>query len=268
MNANPVYISEDRTVHTGPEAAALLAVKNDAAHVDPEAGIVRATRERWLEAQRYERKTWMADFRGATDDRNLVHAGHFDGYAALDGERFTRAIELGCGPFTNLRHVAARCEIAAADLLDPLLNDYLSHPHCAYAGGRLDAPGKPGLAVSTHACAIEDFRPAGEYDLIVMINVLEHCFDAGAIFRRITEMASPDAVFVFHDRCYAAADLSQSLRGEYDAGHPLRIDRRVIDGFLSDHFTARFSRTVRFERHKWGADRSYDGLYFIGSRRA
>jgi SAM-dependent methyltransferase len=207
----PVFIAEDRTVLTGEAATAMLATKNDAAAVDPARGITRAGRHRWLEAQRYEHKTWMTDFRSASDDRNQTHAQHFDGYDALRARSFARAIELGCGPFTNIRLIGRAAAIRSLELLDPLIDSYLKHPHCAYGSGAITL-GPAAVTPTLHACAIEDFEPAAPYDLIVMINVLEHCFDAEAIFEKILAMSAPGSVFAFHDRYYTAATLADTLR--------------------------------------------------------
>lgn len=264
--AAPVFISEDRTVHTGQEALRRLAAKSDAASVDPRRGITRANRRRWEEAQRYEMRTWMKDFRSATDDRNQDHARGFDGYAALRGASFAHAIELGCGPFTNIRLIGRVASVQNIDLLDPLIHAYLDHPNTAYPDGRLRIDERTQIPATLHHTSIEDFAPRSRYDLVVMINVLEHCFDADEIFNRVLEMTAPGSVFVFHDRYYSAPDLAASLAAEYDAGHPLRIDQSVIDGFLSENFNSLYLRTVRFERHKWGGDRSYDGIYFIGRK--
>src|SRR5206468_351317 len=101
-------------------------------YLDPKDGVVRVPKQRWQQAQRYERETWMVANTAASDDRNSAHYGGFRGYEALRGRTFLRAIELGCGPFTNLRLIGRTCTIAQCSLLDPLIKDYLNHPHCTY----------------------------------------------------------------------------------------------------------------------------------------
>ena len=87
--------------------------------------------------------------RAATaDDHNYLNYLDFAGYQVLTGLRFERVIELGCGPFTNLRYIARRCDISTVELLDPLIGDYLQHrnryfdEHALYAAplwGRYNA---------------------------------------------------------------------------------------------------------------------------------
>lgn len=262
----PVFIADDRTVLTGEAARRALATRSDAPRVRPGSGITRVEPERWQEAQRYERRTWMNDFRNVADDRNQFHATQFQGYESLKGKEFSAAIELGCGPFTNMRLIAPVTNIGEIHLLDPLINDYVTHPNCTYSEGALRTPTLPARPVTLHASAIENFLAPKSFDLVVMVNVIEHCMDAERIFSNLLSMLQVGGTLVFHDRSYDAADLAENLRHEYDAGHPLRVDRAVIDRFLTDNFTPVLSRVVRFERTKWGADRSYDGVYFIGTR--
>jgi hypothetical protein len=265
----PVFISEQREIFTADAASERLRTKNDSRYLDDSRGVVRVDRARWEEAQRYERLTWMRDFGHVGDDRNHAHAAAFDGYAAIRGRRFDRAIELGCGPFTNLRLIGGVASLASVDLLDPLIESYLTLDRCTYARGELtlDTGGTVPIARRV-AAPIEEFEPTRPYALTVMINVIEHCFDAARLFDRVLACAAaPGSTLVFHDRYYHAEALRASLRDEYDAGHPLKLDREVIDRFLDEHFEPLFRAVVRVERFKWGGDRSYDGVHFIGTRK-
>lgn len=272
---SPVFISEDRKVYAGGEALELLDKKNDAVYIDEEHGITHVDLSRWQEAQNYERKTWMVDFCHFREDRNSVHMDHFDNYSVLRGQNFGRAIELGCGPFTNIRHLAKVANISQIHLLDPLIGDYLSHLNCAYNGRKLNVEQgilwdifkmHKRIPVTVHESTIEEFETLHKFDLILMINVMEHCFDANKVFEKILEIAADRAFFIFHERYYSAKELRNELRYEYDAGHPLKIDCKLVDNFLSQNFDPILSKIVHFKRYKWGADRSYDGIYFIGKK--
>jgi SAM-dependent methyltransferase len=249
----PVFISADASVTRGSAAAELIASKNDEAYASPE-GIVRVDRARWQEAQRYEETTWMVRGRAATDDRNLQHLERFDEFQALEGRRFRSAIEVGCGPFTNLRLILPRVTVDEIDLLDPLIERYLTHPNCTYRS--LTLGGKP---VRTFASALEDFQPDRTYDLVVMINVIEHCFDATVAFAKVLDLLEPDGVFVFQDKLYAAESIEPGR--VYDAGHPLRVRGEIIDAFLRDSFASIFEHRVD------ASETELPMLYFIGARR-
>jgi SAM-dependent methyltransferase len=256
-----LFIDEDLGVHEGAEACSRLADRSDARFVEGARGVVRVDPERWAEAQRYEKRTWMERGAGAFDDHNRAYLGPFRNYEALRGRVFGRAIELGCGPFTNMRLVLESARVEEVHLLDPLARDYLSHPHCRYRRRRLGGLGGIGLLragrgaggirllleefrtairvgglrgrpVHLEATSIEDFRTHLRFDLVVMINVLEHCRDAVAVLARIDEILAPGGILVFHDRIWDPLEVERTIGSLYDAGHPLRVGRSVVTPFL------------------------------------
>jgi len=271
-----LFIDENVTVHHGDDAASRLAAKNDLRFFEAGKGIARVDRARWEEAQRYEKRTWMDLNRGAMEDRNQVHAARFAGYEALAGRRFGRAIELGCGPFTNMRLILEVADVGEVHLLDPLAKEYLAHPGCRYRTGTLAAEARyPGTRlrvgvsrpVTLEACAIEDYRPSGRFDLLVIVNVLEHCLDAEAVLRRIDELVAPGGTFVFHDTFITPDRLHEVMSKLYDAGHPIRIDRRVVGEFLGPRFEPRWHAEVYESERAGDLELPLELVYFIGTRR-
>ena len=297
MSDDPKFLYVDENLHfvTGDEAARALQEHSDAAFLDPAKGVVRVPKERWKQAQKYERDTWLVANAGASDDRNLAHEAAFGGYAALASRTFRHAIELGCGPFTNLRIVARHCRIERCSLLDPLIREYLNHPHCTYDEralrigdtplGRTLGASRPGRAARRVLRAmvpalieqrvpiaqllpmpIEEM-PDGRHDLVVMINVLEHCFDANAIFDKILAILPPGGVLVFHDKLFEPAEIADDVRTRFDAGHPLRVGRPVIEAFVNDHFTPLYRKMEKVADEFEEIDLSREGIYFIGERK-
>lgn len=288
-----LYVGEDLKVHTGADAEELIKATKDLEYFAPDSGIAQVPKQRWALAQRYERRTWMEASAHADSDRNDEHAAHFGGYEALRGRRFRRAIELGCGPFTNLRTIAQVCRIDQCTLLDPLLQDYLGHRNCAYRSGVLQM-GPSALAQAlqrnrltrgfrrvvrsvrpqalvvgveieqTLAQPIEEMPDCGKFDLVVMINVIEHCFDVQRIFQAIRRLCAPGALFVFHDRLYETEEIEHDAAVRFDAGHPLRVDKEVVLAFLRDEFRCAFSATVDMQDGVEGIDLTERGIYFIG----
>ncbi|HEY2090735.1 MAG TPA: class I SAM-dependent methyltransferase [Thermoanaerobaculia bacterium] len=296
MSDDSKYLYVDENLHfvTGDEAERALRDHSDAAFLDPAKGVVRVPKERWRQAQKYERDTWLVANAGASDDRNVAHEAAFGGYAAIESRSFQHAIELGCGPFTNLRIVARHCRIERCSLLDPLIREYLNHPHCTYdehalrigetalshklgttqigrALRRVVRAVSPALVEKRVAVAqllpmpIEEM-PSGRYDLVVMINVLEHCFDATVIFQRILEILPPGGVLVFHDKLFEPSEIADDVRTRFDAGHPLRVGRPVIEAFVNDHFTPLYRRAEKVADEFDDIDLTRDGIYFIGER--
>jgi SAM-dependent methyltransferase len=267
------FTDENTQIHKGEEARQLLAEVNDAAYLSDGQGVVKVPEERWRAAQRFERKGWMENWAGATDDRNYDHMRKFDGYRALHGRSFEHAIELGCGPFTNARLIGGKCSIREITLLDPLIESYLTLPNVSYSRTALRTVrplgrwghGGHGLLrrAARKACRLVPPLGAGSipihelldtpielmpdrsraYDLVILINVIEHCLDVQKIFDLIVAISRPRAVLVFHDHLYNHDTVARMVQGHhYEAGHPLMVDRKVIEGFYHRHYTPLYER--------------------------
>lgn len=291
-----LYIDDQLHIVTGDEAARAIREKSDERFLDKQKGVVRVTRDRWTEAQRYERDTWLVAAAEASDDRNADHVKGFNGYAALRGRTFRHAVELGCGPFTNLRLIAEHCSVAQCTLVDPLVLQYLEHRHCTY-DTRFLRCGKTNLGLSLTGSRagrlfsrllgavapdllqhrlpvvelvptpIEEMPTTRRYDLIVMINVLEHCYDAERIFDVIAEILETDGVFVFHDKLFDQGEIERDVRTRFDAGHPLRVERNVVESFLGAHFEPLYRWSGPVADGYEDIDLSRDSVYFIGTRK-
>lgn len=292
------FLDENHNILTDEKARSAHHQRNDAAYLSNGFGVVKVPRERWQVAQEFERRFWMEKSTTAKEDRNEDHLRNFDGYAALRGKHFRHAIELGCGPFTNLRLIAPLCRIDRCTLLDPLIESYLHHEHNTYDINWLRSETNQlneflGKHIALRAvrrcvrklwpqslrkmtrvdqllpCPIEELPSEMKYDLIVIINVIEHCYDIHQVFERIRAIAQPGAMLVFADRYYDHSVVADWVtRSRYDAGHPLLVDRSVVDGFLASSCDQVF-RNV--EHHEWvvrGFDFSHEAVYFIGRMKA
>ena len=291
-----VFVDENVDIFEGEAAGRRLVETRQRSEgfFDPARGVVKVDRQRWEEAQRYEKRSWLVKSRRQSSDRNENHRARLDNYAALRGRVFQRGIELGCGPYTNLRFILEVCAIREITLLDPLLNDYLRHPFCRYPGGRLGGllrggasilglrhpveyvkarrnawriGGWRGRPVCLAPSMIEAFQTPEKFDLLVMINVVEHCLDADAVLAKVSSLLAPGGIFVFGDRLYDAPAVQQLASVLYDAGHPLRVDRSVINGYLAGGFDPLFRAEYRFDQTFHGVRQAGDELYFIGAKR-
>ena len=288
-----VFVDENKNVHIGQKALELIQSRAQES-IDPVKGVVRVDPARWQEAQRYERRTWKEGVAAMTD-RNEYHESCFGGFAAIAGKSFGSGIELGCGPFTNMRKILTHCDVSDIHLLDPVAADYLSHPFCRYKKRKLGGvfktalipwtkrrgfkhPGRFfkhkldewqvgkwfGRPISLHATGIEDFNPPKVFDICIMINVIEHCRDVEQIFSRILEMTEPGSYFLFADKIYHADEEARVARFKFDAGHPLRVDYTVVRDFLLANFDPVWDAEIAENE---GA-MSYKCNYFIGIRRS
>ncbi|MEZ4223833.1 MAG: class I SAM-dependent methyltransferase [Polyangiaceae bacterium] len=286
------YIDGDG-VFRGSAAKERLAARERQESFEAGRGVLRVDRQRWQEAQEYERTAWLTHGARQSDDRNHHHLERFAGYSLIPKRQYTRGIELGCGPFTNMRLILERVQIGEVHLLDPLIGEYLNHPFCRYTNGRLGGVGgilnpraalgwrRPverlrdarnrvrvgglrGKPVTLHRCGIEDFESTLKFDFVVMINVIEHCRDAEAIFEKIEGMLEPGGIFVFEDKVYHADAVGSQIGTTFDAGHPLAVDVAVLESFLSRSYDPLMHATYR---EVVSGGRSKQSLYFIGKKR-
>lgn len=288
--SSKLHIDENVNILTGAEAEQALQRENDQVFLSDGKGVTQVTLERWNMAQRAERRHWLEIGRGTADDRNHDHMSEFDGYSALAGKHITHAIELGCGPFTNLRLLGGVANIDRCTLLDPLIESYLTHNNVQYSRevlfveSGLRLPTALGRKVSRRvgrllrqlnkgrkipvermlSLPIETMPLDGVYDLTVLINVIEHCYDIEQVFSNI--LAVTQKHIVFHDKYYLHDEVSKTIRDHFDAAHPLRVDRSVIDAFLHSSFTPLFHKTVKKHFTLQELTLTWEEVYYIGER--
>jgi SAM-dependent methyltransferase len=232
------FVDENINIFEGDVALKKIADKNDKKYLIEDVGIPKVTQERWEEAQHYERKTWCdSPAKGMATDRNEFHENHFGGYKQINFSITNddlRVIELGCGPFTNLRLILPQIyrRIKSIDLLDPLINDYIQHTvNCTYKTGNLG-----GLKANIISSPIENFEIPHKYDLVVMINVIEHCFDVDVIIQKIADMIETGGIFIFHDKFLLKENVNEIHDRYYDSGHPLKLTYKYVEEQIKKHF--------------------------------
>jgi hypothetical protein len=287
------FIDENVKILTGQNAKKALEAKNDEAFISTNKGIIKVPLPRWKEAQRAEGVHWMKRGIGCLQDRNDFHAASFDNYRVLRNNRFKNVIELGCGPFTNLRIIGTKCQITQCALLDPLIKDYLSHPFCSYTEKYLylEANGFFGRLLrrifpSFHrarqntlhqripvskilANPIESMPTDELYDMVILINVLEHCYDIPLVFQKALDIMTEDSMIIFHDKYYEHKEVVRMAKSAYDAAHPLKIDKSLIDEFLNKNFDAIYRNVQKhIEPVKWlGEILTWEEVYYIGTKK-
>jgi SAM-dependent methyltransferase len=143
-------------------------------------------------------------------------------------------------------------------LVDPLIEDYLTHPHCTYGSGRFAL--FPDVPIRRIALPIEDLDEREPFDLVVMINVLEHCYSLPKIFDTVRSLLKPGGTFVFHDKFLPSSDIDRFIESSFDAGHPLRVSGEVIQEFLNRHFENIYERRIAVPTEVC----TFDAVYFVG----
>jgi hypothetical protein len=141
----PTWVGSPTDVRFDAAALAALSETNDSRFARGNE-VLMVDASRWRAAQEFERRTWMEIAPHAQSDRNEEHAIHFDSYRSLP-RHLGRTVEIGCGPFTQIRTIIdLGHEYTSVDLVDPLLSEYEKHPNCDNAElalGRMAAALKP-----------------------------------------------------------------------------------------------------------------------------
>jgi len=253
------YVSIEGRVFYGQDAEKLLKQCNDSKYLTQD-GVVKVSKDRWKTSQLYEKHSWMTKGLNLKDDRNLEHQERFDDYRGLLNRKFEKVIELGCGPFTNMRLILPRIERPhKITLLDPLIKDYLGHPNCPYKDAELC-----GVPVDAIPSTIEEFVPPEQYDLVVLINVLEHCFDISRVFDVVVSCLKPSGILVLAENMFTRKDLKAFVNNKFDAGHPIRVAEDFVEDFVSKNFDSLYNeKFYGLYNQPYRID-----LYFMGQKKA
>jgi SAM-dependent methyltransferase len=243
---------------------------------DPSVRSVSASR--WAEAQNWELGMWQSAFRRRGwkkvawplaapllravnwrrawgDDWNHWWKDRFDGYRFLPSD-LGSCIELGCGPYTNMRLILQGRTASRVVCSDPLAESYLTFRGRwlseAHAAGRVE--------VDTHPIEESPFEPSS-FDLVVMINVLDHVRDADVCMHTALDLLRPGGYFVLGQDLSNEVDIAKH---PYDVGHPIRLRREDLEPYLGPLATVHRNDLAREE----GRDprRHYATLVYAGKK--
>lgn len=192
------------------------------------------------------------------DDWNYWWMGAFDRYRALP-ERFARAIEVGCGPYTNVRLISRRSRIEEIHCADPLIDTY-RHFKSAWLAENLAAGRVRAHAVKGEALGLPD----SHFDLAVCINVLDHVQDAMACLTELTRVLQPGGYVVFGQDLTDDEDLAAT---HDDPGHPILISGATLERFFADRYRPVYSRILPRELGRTPSAH-YGTLLFVGQKLA
>ena len=207
-------------------------------------GVAVVPKSLWQHAQSAEGKLWKEV--GATslpfydiNDRANEHWSAFDNLNCLDDNiKFGNTIEVGAGPFTQIKgflHIRSDIIIDKLHLWEPLAQKYIKEvASCSYKSLKLAKYGAfnngfHNFEVILHSEGGEYLDHNPVYDTLISINVIEHVQDAFKYFSSLYHALKPNGLLIFHDRYY---EDEKSLAGG-DHYHPIRIKRIVLDKFLS-----------------------------------
>ena len=232
----------------------------DQCFTHPTYGAAIIPMERWKLAQLAESILWQqidSASTGGICDRCHEHKANFDSYASV--RHLGHVAEVGCGPFTQVHTLLeARPDLVqtaeSITLADPGMDGYLKLKSCPYRNGRLK-----GVPAFTYACGAEEFPFLGAFDTVIMLNVIEHAWDAFAVLSSVYAALKPGGQFLFHERL-----LDLSLQSE--VYHPIRLKQSFYEGFLGSSFNTIYNRTVPLKKSMYPKG-SASAFYFIGTKK-
>jgi SAM-dependent methyltransferase len=171
------------------------------------------------------------------DDDNRWWAKCFDNYQFLPST-VENMIEVGCGPYTNARLVRTACQPRHLVLSDPLMRTYVDfnmtfvHEMSRTAGAYLD----------DHP--LEDLPFKDEcFDVVLMMNFLDHVQDADACMRTLFRIAKPGAHIVIGQDLTDEEDFRTHQAG-MRTGHPVTLDADWFQSYLGTAFRPVVNRVL------------------------
>ncbi len=238
---------------------------------------MKVSKDRWQAAQEWEHRVWLSEngsplrrlarsvlaklgarnFIG--DDWNHWWREKFDGYRIVPAE-LENVIELGCGPYTNIRLIKTGRKIQYLICSDPLVKHYIR-----FKGRWLSEAWRRGeILIDDHPAEECPFATC-YFDLTVMINVLDHVRDAMQCLDQAMRITKPGGLLVVGQDLTNSGDLSNPAIRD-DVGHPIRLTHEILDEKLLPGFEPVLYRILlRAEGRNPVAH--YGTYIFIGQKR-
>ncbi|OGF61546.1 MAG: hypothetical protein A2Y62_01840 [Candidatus Fischerbacteria bacterium RBG_13_37_8] len=161
------------------------------------------------------------------DDWNLWWANKFNYYELIPQE-LDNVIELGCGPYTNMRIILQKFKINHVVCSDPLVLHYVT-----FKGRWLAEAWKERTILIDDHKAEECPFASNYFDLTILINVLDHVHDALLCLRQAIRITKSGGHLIIGQDL---TNFEDARRIGDDIGHPIRIDHEMLDRVLLPNF--------------------------------
>ena len=209
----------------------------------------RVSHERWQEAQRWEEGHWVMTqrlrarygknyiwrvlslfglvpkYRG--NDWNGWWKEKLNNYDFLPAQ-VENALEVGCGPYSNMRLIMEKCRPKHLFLSDPLIRTYVNFKLTFVA----DLYRKGFCTLDDHP--LEELPFASDYfDLVVMINVLDHVRDAHQCMENLIRVTKRGGIFVIGQDLTNEEDMKVLVHDGGAAGHPIKLNAEWFAPYLT-----------------------------------
>lgn len=241
----------------------------------------RTDQETWSVAQDWELQHWLRQqkalsiygknyawkllslfgivekYRG--DDRNHWWKQSFNDYTFLP-QTMENALEVGCGPYTNLRLIQKACKPKHVFLSDPLIRTYVKFKMTFVSEMYREAV----CTLDDHS--LEELPFADNYfDLAVMINVLDHVRDANLCMQNLMRVLKPGGFVIIGQDLTNEEDLMRQPEGLH-VGHPITLDEKWFEPHLRGRFDEILYKILPREAG-WVEQWHYGTFLFAGMKR-
>ena len=238
-------------------------------------------KSRWRQAQQWEEEHWVRSQRARArygknliwrllfslgrvgkyrgDDWNLWWKRQFHDYGFLP-DSVMNAIEVGCGPYTNMQHIVQHCRPQHVFLSDPLIKTYIQFK-LAYTA---DAYRKGFCILDDHPLEEIPYRD-NYFDLVVMINVLDHVENARKCMENVIRITKRGGILILGQDLTNNEDLRVLEHDRGLVGHPVKLPEQWFGPFLSTHFTPVLHRVLSREEGR-EPSHHYATLIYAGTK--
>jgi SAM-dependent methyltransferase len=225
----------------------------------------------WINAQRTRAKygkNWIwrvlhrfglvEKYRG--DDYNQWWKRQFQDYRFLPPD-VENAVEVGCGPYTNVRLMLETCRIRHLVLSDPLIRTYVKFKLTFVS----DMYRRAACILDDHPLEDLPFR-ANYFDLVTKINVLDHVRDARLCMETVVAVTKPGGILVIGQDLTNEDDLKALGSDAGEVGHPIKLHAEWFEPWLKEAFEPIIYEVLPREKGRSPAYH-YATLIFAGRKR-
>jgi len=193
------------------------------------------------------------------DDSNYWWKGKLDDYNDIPRD-LDSVCELGCGPFTNTRLLAEGRNIKRIVCSDPLSHEYIKFPFGWLAGAYKNGH----VELDNHSAEEAPFKDH-EFDVVILINVLDHVYDPRKCLENACRILRPGGYFIFGQELSDQEDEKKLVHADGEIGHPIRVAHPELDSFLFPRFDKVKSIVLSREEGR-EPDHHYGTYLFIGKK--
>ncbi|CAC5416572.1 unnamed protein product [Mytilus coruscus] len=219
-------------------------------------GTLSVSCERWHGAQSVEQITW--DKRVTSTDRNEAHAKSFNYYQSLP-QHLGNIIEIGAGPFTQAQTIVHGKTATSITLIEPMAFHYMTNvKRCFYKNGTFG-----NLPTTILSIPAEELSNIRKFDTLIMINVIEHVYDAISILNSAINLIKENGLFIWHERLWDDyLGVASSVNDREFQLHPVHIKyviAKLVMSMFDENYISWDTEELRRLKNQ--------GVYFIGRKR-